>query len=148
MIRAPPIRCPQWWHNFSFYDLISEVGRCYVKYLLSQQQAYLNNCLDAVLRAHVNREATGTTPVGILSDCGLLSLIEEADGVNIGVNDLVCMMIQIGLSDPFLQRELGAVRNPTLEAFNEKIGGFEQARRTTSSTAFGNAVSRNASSSN
>ena len=57
----------------------------------------------------------------------LLSLIEEADGVNIGLNDLVCMMLQIGFSDPSLQRELGAVRNPTLAAFNEKIKGFEQA---------------------
>ena len=47
----------------------------------------------------------------------LLSLIEEAEGVNIGVNDLVCMMLQIGLSDPSLQRELGADRNPTLAAF-------------------------------
>ena len=26
----------------------------------------------------------------------LLSLIEEADGDNIGVNDLICMMLQIG----------------------------------------------------
>ena len=72
----------------------------------------------------------------------LLSLIEEADGVNIGVDDLICMMLQIGLSDPSLQRELGAVTNPTLAAFSEKIEGFEQARRTLSSSAYGNAVSR------
>ena len=32
----------------------------------------------------------------------LLSLIEEADGDNIGVNDLICMMLQIGASDPAL----------------------------------------------
>ena len=29
----------------------------------SQQQAYLCNCLDTVLRARIDREATGTTPV-------------------------------------------------------------------------------------
>ena len=58
------------------------------------------------------------------------------------------MMLQIRLSDPSLQRKLGAVWNPTLAAFNEKIEGFEQARRTTSSTAFGNAISRNPSSTN
>ena len=71
-----------------------------------------------------------------------LSLIEEADGINIGVNDLICMMLQIGISDPALQRELGTVRNPTFEAFNEKIEGYEQARRTTARSAFGNAASR------
>ena len=27
---------------------------------------------------------------------------EEADGVNITCNDLICMMLQIGLSDPSL----------------------------------------------
>ena len=52
------------------------------------------------------------------------------------------MMLQIGLSDSSLQRELGAVRNPTLVAFNVKIEGFEQARRTVTSSAYGNAVSR------
>ena len=36
----------------------------------------------------------------------LLSLIMEADGINIGVNDLICMMLQIGISDPALQLEL------------------------------------------
>ena len=77
----------------------------------------------------------------------LLSLIEEADGINMGVNDLICMMLQIGLSDPSLQRELGAVRNPTLAAFNEKIEGYEQARRTTASSAFGIAASLNTPSS-
>ena len=58
----------------------------------------------------------------------LLSLLEEADGVNIGCDNLICMMLQIGLSDTSLQRELGAVCNPTLATFNEKIEGFEQAR--------------------
>ena len=43
----------------------------------------------------------------------LLSLIEEADGDNIGVNDLICMMLQIGASDPSLRRELGSIKNPT-----------------------------------
>ena len=51
-------------------------------------------------------------------------------------------MLQIGLSDSSLQRKLGAVRNPTLAAFNAKIEGFEQARRTVTSSAYGNAVSR------
>ena len=49
----------------------------------------------------------------------LLSLLEEADGVNIGCDDLICMMLQIGLSDSTLQRELGAVRNRTLTLFSE-----------------------------
>ena len=57
----------------------------------------------------------------------LLSLLEEADGANITCNDLICMMLQIGLSNSNLQRELGAIRNPTLDAFNDKIEGFEQA---------------------
>ena len=39
-------------------------------------------------------------------------------------------MLQIGLSDNNLQRELGAIRNPTLDAFSDKIEGFEQAKRT------------------
>ena len=33
----------------------------------------------------------------------LLSLIEEADGDNIDVNDLICMMLQIGVSDSSTQ---------------------------------------------
>ena len=76
----------------------------------------------------------------------LLSLLEEADGVNIGCDDLICMMLQIGLSDSSLQRELSTVRNPTLALFSEKIEGFEQARRTLSSSAYGNAVSRSGNS--
>ena len=67
----------------------------------------------------------------------LLSLIEEADGDNIGVNDLICIMLQIGASDPSLRRELGSIKNPTLLNFNDKIEGYEQARKTESSTAFG-----------
>ena len=39
----------------------------------------------------------------------LLSLLEEADGANIGCDDLVCMMLQIGLSDGQLRRDLGAI---------------------------------------
>ena len=54
-------------------------------------------------------------------------------------------MLQIGISDPALKRELGSIRNPTLPAFNEKLEGYEQARRTTNSTAFGNAASSGAS---
>ena len=53
----------------------------------------------------------------------LLSLIQEADGINIGVNYLISMMLQIGISDPALQWEFGTVRNPTLAAFNEKTEG-------------------------
>ena len=40
------------------------------------------------------------------------------------------MMLQIGLSDSHLRRELGAIRNPTLPGFSEKIEGYEQARKT------------------
>ena len=64
-----------------------------------------------------------------------LSLIEEADGDNIGVNDLICMMLQIGSG--ITERELGSIKNPTLIAFNDKIEGYEQARKTVSSSAFG-----------
>ena len=118
----------------------------------TQQQAYLNNCIDEVLCARVNREASATTPIyynvpGFLTCSGildsvfletnpihlrrkqffdarqregqtiiefreeLLSLIEEADGDNIRVNDLIWMMLQIGASNPALQRELGSLRN-------------------------------------
>ena len=149
----------------------------------SQQQAYLCNCVDTVLRARIDREATNTTPVyspivglytciAILDNVflesypiharrkqffdarqkdgqsalefreELLSLLEEADGANIGCDDLICMMLQIGLSDGQLRRELGAIRNPTMASFSEKIEGFEQARRTEPNSAYGNAVSR------
>ena len=62
--------------------------------------------------------------------------MEEADGDNIGVNDLICMMLQIGVSDPALQRELGSIKNTTLIAFNDKIETYEQARKTVSLSAF------------
>ena len=70
----------------------------------------------------------------------LLSLLEEADGANIGCDDLICMMLQIGLSDSHLRRELGAIRNPTMTTFSEKIEGFEQARKTEPEAAYGNAA--------
>ena len=54
----------------------------------------------------------------------LFSLIDEADSINISVNDLSCMMLQIGISDQGLQREFGLIREPTLQAFNEKIEGL------------------------
>ena len=54
-------------------------------------------------------------------------------------------MLRIGASDTALQSELGATKNPTLPAFNMKIEGFEQARKTTASTAFGNAASKSPS---
>ena len=113
--------------------------------LCLQQQAYLSNCLDDVLQARIDRQATPTTPiyfpiVGLFTcikilDAAfletyplhvrrkqffearqkegqspqefreeLLSLVDEADGINISVNDLLCMMLQIGLSDQGLQR--------------------------------------------
>ena len=139
----------------------------------SQQQAYLNNCVDETLASRIDRESTGTTSVyspiqglltcihvldnyflevnpvhlrrkqfidarqkegqSILEFCDeLLSLIGEADGANITINDLVCMMLQIGASDTALQRELGAIKNPTLPEFNRKIEGYEQALKTLS----------------
>ena len=71
--------------------------------------------------------------------------MDEGDGANIRVNDLICMVLQIGVLDTSLQRELGAIKNPTLVAFNNKIEGYEQTRKTTASTAFGNAASKGAS---
>ena len=68
--------------------------------------------------------------------------MEEADGANIGCDDLVCMMLQIGLSDNQLRRDLGGVREPTLKAFSEKIECFEQAKKTEPDIAFGNAASK------
>ena len=149
-----------------------------------QQQAYLNNCLDNVLCAWVNNEASGTTPIyspapglviciNILDSTflesnpihlrrkqffdarqregrtviefreELLSLIEEADGDNIGVNDLICMMLQIGVSEQALERELGSIKNPMLPAFNDKLEGYEQARKMVSHSAFGLAAKGN-----
>ena len=71
-----------------------------------------------------------------------LSLLKEADSVNITSNDLICIMLQIGLSDHNLQHELGAIRNPTLDTFSEKIEGFEQSKRAMSGNAYGHAVTR------
>ena len=51
-------------------------------------------------------------------------------------------MLQIGLSDSQLRRELGAVRDPTLRGFSEKIEGYEQARKTEPEAAYGNAAQR------
>ena len=68
----------------------------------------------------------------------ILSLLEEADGANIECDDLVCMMLQIGLSDGQLRRDLCA----TLKSFSEKIEGFEQAKKTEPDLAFGNTVSK------
>ena len=72
----------------------------------------------------------------------MLSLLDEADGANITCNDLVCMMLQIGVSDSNLQRELGSIRNPTLDAFTEKIEGFEQAKLSVATNAHGLVASR------
>ena len=33
-------------------------------------------------------------------------------------------MLQIGVLDPALQRELGAIKNPTLPAFSDKLEGY------------------------
>ena len=52
-------------------------------------------------------------------------------------------MLQIGASDSALQKELGAIQNPTLPAFNRVIEGYEQARKTTAPPAHGNAASKN-----
>ena len=81
------------------------------------------------------RQREGQTVIKFREE--LLSLIEEADGDNIGVKDLICMMVQIGVSDPALQRGFGSIKNPSLLAFNCKIEGFEQARKTVWSSAFG-----------
>ena len=50
------------------------------------------------------------------------------------------MMLQIGASDLALQKELGAIQNPTLPAFNRAIEGYEQARKTTAPSAHGNVL--------
>ena len=51
-------------------------------------------------------------------------------------------MLQIGASNTALQRELGAIQNPTLPEFNSKIEGYEQACKTTATSAHGNAASK------
>ena len=92
-------------------------------------EAILDNTFPEVYPIHVRRKHFfDARQKAIKFREELLSLLEEADGVNIGCYDLICMMLQIGLSDTSLQSELGAVCNPTLATF--KIEGFEQARRT------------------
>ena len=71
------------------------------------------------------RQNEGQSPLEFREE--LLSLIDEADGTNITVNDLICMMLQIGLNDQGLQRELGSIREPILQSFTEKIEGYEKA---------------------
>ena len=48
-----------WKKQFRAYFDSSQLGAL----PCSQQQAYLCNCVDSVLRARIDREATGTTPV-------------------------------------------------------------------------------------
>ena len=80
------------------------------------------------------RQREGQTVIEFREE--LLSLIEEADGDNVGVNDLISMMLQISISDSPLQRELRAIRNPTLPAFSNKLEGYELARKTVAHSAF------------
>ena len=86
------------------------------------------------------RQKEGQSPLEFREE--LLSLIDEADGTNITVNDLICMMLQIGLNDQGLQRELGSIREPTLQSFTEKIEGYEQGLKSTGSSVFANATTR------
>ena len=86
-------------------------------------EAILDNTFPEVYPIHVRRkhffdarQKEGQSAIKFREE--LLSLLEEADGVNIGCDDLICMMLQIGLSDTSLQRQLGAGRNPTLATFN------------------------------
>ena len=81
------------------------------------------------------RQKEGQSPLEFHEE--LLLLIDEADGTNITVNDLICMMLQIGLSDQVLQRELGSIREPTLQSFTEKIEGYEQGLKSTGSATRG-----------
>ena len=46
-----------WKKQFKTYFVTAQLGTL----TCSQQQAYLNNCLDSVLHARIDREATGTT---------------------------------------------------------------------------------------
>ena len=128
-----------WKKQFKVYFDAAQMGAL----PCSQQQGYLCNCLDSILHARIDREATGSTPVyfpivGLFTCIAILdntflesysihihwkqffdawqkdgqsaiefreelsSLLEEADGVNIGCDNLICMMLQIGLSDSCL----------------------------------------------
>ena len=53
------------------------------------------------------------------------------------------MMLKISVSDPALQRELGAFKNPTLPAFSDKLEVYEQARKTVAHSGFGLAAKGN-----
>ena len=86
------------------------------------------------------KEKEGQSPLDFREE--LLSHIDKADGINISVNDLVCMMLQIGLSDQGLQRELGSIRDPTLQLFTEKIEDYEEGLKTTGSSVFANIATR------
>ena len=52
------------------------------------------------------------------------------------------MMLQIGLSNQGLQRELGSIRDPTLQSFTKRIEGYEQGLKSTRSSVFMNAATR------
>ena len=54
------------------------------------------------------------------------------------------MMLQIGLSDQGLQRELGSIREPTLQSFMEKIEGYKQGLKSTGTSVFANAATKGA----
>ena len=86
------------------------------------------------------RKKEGQSPLEFREE--LLSLIDEADGTNITANDLICMMLQIGLSDQGLQRELGSIREPTLQSFMEKIEGYEQGLKSAGTSVFANAATK------
>ena len=68
----------------------------------------------------------------------------KRNGININVNDLICMMLQIGLSDQGLQRELGSIREPSLQSFTEKIEEYEQGLKSTGTSVFANAATKGA----
>ena len=53
------------------------------------------------------------------------------------------MLLQIGVSDPALQRELGSIKNPTLLAFSNKLEGYKQVRKTVAQSTFGLAAKGN-----
>ena len=53
----------------------------------TQQQAYLNNCVDDALLARVDREATGTTPVYSAIQ-GLLTCMDILDNTFLEINPI------------------------------------------------------------
>ena len=86
------------------------------------------------------QQKEGQSPLKFCEE--LLSLINEEDGTNITVNDLLCMMLQIGSSDQGLQRELGSIREPTLQSFTEKIEGYEHGLKSMGTSVFANAATK------